>query len=78
MVHRTALDYDVSRDGVLLQIVLLSEALHLFFTLFLNRQAVLRFDVQPGSLGFRSRGQQRHRSNDQDRLDVFASWHLMS
>src|SRR5216684_1455472 len=75
MIHRPALDRDVTRNGVLLQVVLPGEALHLLLALFLHRKAMPGLDVQLGSLGSRSRRYQRHRGNDQDRLNVFVLGH---
>src|SRR5437667_10932558 len=77
MIHRPALDQDITRDGVLVQVVLLGEALHLLLALLLHWRRVLGLDVQLGSLSARSRSQQRHRPNDQDPADVLAFRHIL-
>src|SRR5438445_12061343 len=77
MIHRSALDQDVTRDGVLFQVVLLGEALHLLLALLLHWKRVLGLDVQLGSLSARSRSQQRHRTNDQDPANVLTFRHIL-
>jgi hypothetical protein len=50
MANDTALDEDISREGVLLEVILLREALDLLRFLLLLGVMVLGFDFQRGRL----------------------------